>query len=117
MSSGNGNTAQKTARRIPGRPFSKGPDPRRGHGVKGKGRPPNWLKDWCDELLASEKSKAAVEKILSDRDHPAFAVMWRTVADRAHGKPEQSVKHSGTVNVEHLLLERAQRANGDRNGS
>ena len=75
--------------------------PKHGHGrllvggVKGHrgagGRPPNWLKDFCDDLLADSKCKTQVKAILQDKDHPAFATMWSRVAERAHGKAEQTV--------------------------
>jgi hypothetical protein len=64
-------------------------------GNKGGGRPPNWLKDWCDELLAKPDSKKQVEEILANKDHAAFATMWAKVAERAHGKAKESVEISG----------------------
>lgn len=86
-------TAGNTAKR--GRPFVSG-DPRAGHGKKGRsGRKPNWLKDWCDDLLARPDTKEQVELILADKDHPAFRAMWQAVADRAHGKPAQPVQLAG----------------------
>lgn len=73
-------------------------------GNKG-GRPPNWLKDWCDDLLHREENKQQVEEILKDSKHPAYAQMWRAVADRAHGKPVQAVVETGekvlTVRIVH----------------
>jgi hypothetical protein len=63
----------------------------------GTGRPPNWLREFCDSLLASPKCKAAVRAILSDANHPAFATMWKAAGDRAHGKAEQPLQHSGTI--------------------
>jgi len=91
-------TAQKTAQTIRGIPFANGADSRRGHGVKGRsGRRPNWLRDFCDNLLASTKCKAQVRAILADKDHPAFATMWKAVGERAHGKPEQPIDHGGEL--------------------
>jgi hypothetical protein len=70
-----------------------------GKGIGGKkgrsGRKPEWLRRWCDDLLANASAKSQVQAILSDKDHPAFAAMWRAVADRAHGKPHQAVEHTG----------------------
>jgi hypothetical protein len=63
----------------------------------GTGRPPNWLREFCDNLLASPKCKRQVKEILEDKSHPAFATMWKAVSDRAHGKPEQTLEHSGTI--------------------
>lgn len=61
----------------------------------GTGRPPNWLRDWCDDLLARPKTQRAVEAILDDKKHPAFAAMWKAVGERAKGKPHQSLEVSG----------------------
>lgn len=60
-------------------------------GNAGGGRPPNWLRDFCDDLLASEACKKQVEEILADKEHPAFATMWKAAGDRAKGKPAQSI--------------------------
>src|SRR5205809_602307 len=57
----------------------------------GTGRPPNWLKDWCDDLLAKPECKEQVESVLKDSKHPAYATMWKAVAERAHGKPKESI--------------------------
>lgn len=64
-------------------------------GNKGGGRTPNWLKDWCDELLAKKESKAQVQAVLADSTHTAYASMWKAVADRAHGRPKESVELTG----------------------
>jgi hypothetical protein len=73
-------------------------------GNKGStGRPPNWLKDWCDELLAEETTKAQVKAILSDKKHPAFKEMWKAVADRAHGKPKETSDVNLRVTLEELV--------------
>ena len=95
---GNGKTAANTARRLPGIPFASGADARRGHGVKGRsGRKPDWLRQFCDDLLASAACKKQVKEILADKSHPAFATMWKAVSERAHGKPEQPIDHGGEV--------------------
>lgn len=92
-------TASKPALRTPrhgngallvgGKPGNKG----------GTGRPPEWLKAFCDEILADPRCTSAVESILADREHPMFATMWKACADRAHGKPVQAVTHSGEVGL------------------
>ena len=64
-------------------------------GNKGGGRLPGWLETFCDDLLADPTAQEQVKAILRDKDHAAFASMWRTVAERAHGKPKQPVEHSG----------------------
>ena len=100
-------SARKSASSAPGKPFKKGRDSRRGKGPEkgapNAGRPPNWLRDWCDDLLANPKAKKAVEEILNDSDHSAFASMWKAIADRAHGKPPQSVTHDVGATLEDIL--------------
>lgn len=66
-------------------------------GNKGGGRTPNWLKDWCDELLAKKESKAQVQAVLADSTHTAYASMWKAVADRAHGRPKETIEHQGEI--------------------
>lgn len=91
--------------------FASGPDPRRGRGPEkgapNAGRPPNWLREWCDDLLASPECKAQVEKVLKNEKHAAFAQMWRTISERAHGKPAQAIDVTGnvTVTLRQLVLE------------
>lgn len=60
----------------------------------GAGRPPNWLKEWCEDQLASPAVRKAVERVLRDHRHPGFVAMWKAVADRAAGKPQVSVEVS-----------------------
>lgn len=69
----------------------------------GTGRPPNWLKDWCEELLADETTKEQVRGILNDKAHPAFKAMWSEVASRAFGKPKESLELSGKLTLEDIL--------------
>lgn len=63
------------------------------------GRSPDWLKLFCDKALARKASKRSVVRILSNKDHPAFATMWKAAADRAHGKPKESKEISGTLAI------------------
>jgi len=93
----------KTAVKTAVSPLSGGRIPLGAHpantgGKKGRsGRRPNWLREFCDDLLASPKCKAEVKAILHDKQHPAFATMWKAVSERAHGKPEQQIAHAGEV--------------------
>ena len=93
---GTGNTGVKTGNGH----FMPGHDPRRGHGLKGRsGRKPDWIKDFCDDLLADPKCKAQVRAILRNKDHPAFATMWKAAGDRAYGKADQKVEQTGDVTI------------------
>lgn len=115
MSDGNGN-GQKTAAKTAVSPLSGGRIPLGAHpgntgGKKGRsGRRPNWLREFCDGLLASRKCKAQVKAILEDSSHPAFATMWKAVGERAHGKPEQQLNVNVNT-VEQFLLRRASERN------
>ena len=108
-------TAAKTATSpLNGSRIPLGAHPGNTGGKKGRsGRRPDWLREFCDQQLSSPKCKAAVRKILSDPEHPAFATMWKAAGERAHGKPEQPI--SLTVNpVEEFLKQRhAARTNGN----
>lgn len=68
-------------------------------GVKGRsGRKPNWLKDFCDDLLADPKSRKVIERAMHGEEIPPTTVaMWKAVAERAHGKPKETVEHQGQV--------------------
>lgn len=97
-----GKTGGKTANKGQ---FVKGADPRRGHGLKGRsGRKPNWLKEWCDDMLSDPASRQVVERAMRGEEIPATTIaMWKAVADRAAGRPVQSVEVNATV--EHFVAE------------
>ena len=86
-------TAIKTAKSPrSGAEIPLGAHPGNTGGKKGRsGRRPDWLKQFCDDLLADEAAKAQVTAILRDKDHAAFPTMWKALADRAHGKPKESL--------------------------
>jgi hypothetical protein len=46
-----------------------------------------------------------VDEILHDSEHPAVVAMWKAVADRAHGRPVQSMKLDITRTLEDALDE------------
>lgn len=64
----------------------------------GTGRPPNWLKQWCDDMLADPAARVALQRALQGEDVPATTLTaWKLVSERAHGKPLQAVELSGEV--------------------
>ena len=101
MSAQNGNGTRETSVPTSVMPGRFGGTLRRGGGNPKRtgGRKPDWLREFCDSLLASTKTKAAVKAILADKDHPAFAAMWKAVGERGHGKPSQQVQHAGEVAI------------------
>jgi hypothetical protein len=105
--------AKKAARKAaPGRPFKRGDDPRRNTTTPGPGRPPNEHIEWCRRLVSDPASEAAVEAVLRDKSHPAFATMWRAVSERAYGKPAQPLTgpDGGAIPVEVTVTRRIVRA-------
>jgi hypothetical protein len=99
-------TAKKTAKPKPRKiPQPNGKGALYAGGVPGNkggtGRPSLLFKAWCEAILDDPKCRKQVEAILRDKTHAAFAQMFRTVADRAHGKADQ------TVRVKHSLDEAA----------
>jgi hypothetical protein len=107
------NTAKKTAKPSPrsGVSLPLGNHPGNTGGKKGRsGRRPDWLKDWCDDLLADATCKRQVKQILQDKTHPAFKAMWSAVADRAHGKPKEHVTLDVNTDVATALEAARQRA-------
>lgn len=99
------NSAKKTAKSPRnGAEIPLGAHPKNTGGKKGRsGRKPDWLKKFCDDLLADPTSKKQVKEILQDKNHPAFAAMWSRVADRAHGKPGQSVTLEAGATLSSLI--------------
>jgi hypothetical protein len=69
----------------------------------GAGRPKNEFKQWCVDLLDDVDNRKQVEDILKDKGHPAYATMFRTIADRAHGKPKEHVQVDVNVSVAEAL--------------
>jgi hypothetical protein len=64
-----------------------------------RGRPTKEFKAWCQALLDDPNNRQAVEAILSNNAHPAYPAIWKAVADRAHGKPSQTIEHKGTLSL------------------
>lgn len=69
----------------------------------GAGRPKDEFKEWCKGLLDDTANRQQVETILGNKDHPAYATMWKSIADRAHGKPAESVTVTGEVTHKHQV--------------
>lgn len=80
---------------VPGRPFASGYDRRRGRGPKPGmgGRTPTAVRDWARQLLDDPTVVDAVASVLRNPRSRHFVAMWKAVADRAYGKPEQSLAH------------------------
>lgn len=89
--------AEKTAKKTAKSPRNGAEIPLGNHpgntgGKKGRsGRKPDWIKAFCDNLLADPKAQQQVKEILQDKNHAAFSRMWVALADRAHGRPKETV--------------------------
>lgn len=90
-------SAEKSATVKRGKPFVAN-DPRAGRGPKkgapNAGRPTLEFTAWCKAMLDAPDKRQQVDEVLADKGHPAFATMFRTIADRAHGKAKEYVEHS-----------------------
>ena len=86
------------------------------HGVPGNkggpGRPKLEFKAWCAALLDNPTNREQVEQVLGNHAHPAHPTLWKAVADRVHGRPQQNIVTSGdaaaplTIRVIHSTIEK-----------
>lgn len=87
-------SGRKSGRKVPGG-FTGADDPRRGRGPKkgapNAGRPPDKHREECQRMISDPKCEKAVRSILGNPKHPAFAPMWRIVAERGYGKTPQPI--------------------------
>lgn len=109
---------KKTAHKTAGKPFAKGHDPRRGHGLPGRsGRKPTVWKQACETALQEAEAVPVLKEIISgdihelvgrDRDgEPIYADTRNAdrlgaikfLASYAHGQPTESHELSGEVKV------------------
>jgi hypothetical protein len=85
------------------KPFQPGPDPRRGRGPKPgarslerpPGRPRDEWKAWLRSLIDSPESRAAIEAVACDPNHPAYARVLQWAAERGYGKETEHVEVTG----------------------
>ncbi|MGI9077580.1 MAG: hypothetical protein ACR2G6_09665 [Gemmatimonadaceae bacterium] len=106
-------SASRNGRRL-GVPFVRGADSRRGcgprKGAPNAGRPPDEFKEYCRRLLATPGVDKEIESVLQDSSHPAYAAMWKTVADRAYGRAVQAVELTGRDGASVIPVEAIQAA-------
>lgn len=85
-------STRKTARKPRGRPFANGPDPRRGHGKKGRsGRAPKAFTIWGRKLFEEGPVREGIAGILRDPDHDHYPQVLKTMLGYAYGPPEQKL--------------------------
>lgn len=85
------NSARKTVPKQL-KPFKKGHDPRRGHGLKGRsGRTPDEFKAMCQDLVSSDAVRDAVVAALKNPQHPAFLGSLKWATEHGYGAPAKSV--------------------------
>lgn len=99
-----GKSARKSA---PGKPFAKGGDPRQGRGPKPGhgGRPPDEFRDFMRNLVNRKAATDFLTKCVDGEYGPKFHVAAMQYAtDRAYGKAQQSVEHSGRVDGGVLMV-------------
>ncbi len=75
-------------KKLRGKPFAKGPDPRRG---VSPGRPTDDFVAHMRSLASSEETLRELCLILKDHNHPHFVKALTFCADRGYGKPTQPI--------------------------
>jgi|WetSurMetagenome_2_1015567.scaffolds.fasta_scaffold53564_4 hypothetical protein len=107
--------AEKLRKHLPGKPFEKGNKNALGHSGKGTGRPPDWLKKKCQELvdrnklidwLASVASGKENETVISQGETYTIPASQDTrlralnmLLDRGYGKVPQPVTGENGVPI------------------
>lgn len=91
------------------------------HGGDQGGRPPDWLKKKCQDLIEKGKLLEFLRKVAEGEDIdqqinengeclkvPASIKdrlrAFELLADRAWGKPAQAMEHSGSVDLKHCVV-------------
>lgn len=77
------------------------PGGQRGH-KGGGGRPPVAFKDWVREVYNSEITRAQVQKILEDADHPAFSSLFGKLLVYVLGPPNAAESDD---DVPHVIMD------------
>lgn len=72
-------------------------------GNKGGRRYPDWFKDWCAKMVTGPGARKSVRAILRNPDHPQFSSLWDKLANRAYGRPKESLDVNAKVTLEDLL--------------
>ena len=90
---------------VPGVPFAKGHDPRRGHGLPGKAGPkPKKFKALLRRILNDPKAQEAVKAVLNDPENRHYGTVLKTALAYTEGVPKQVVEVDGNMPV--LRIER-----------
>lgn len=118
MSRGNGNTGGKTGKRGQ---FTKGHDPRRGVGKKGRsGRKPAIWKDFCRLAIHDPKVQSEIIRRLRSRLTKEYPTLLKAIAVYAVGEPPKRVHHTGLLSFASRLegmslaeLEKLERATAE----
>lgn len=81
-------TSSTDAPKLRGKPFAKGPDPRRG---VSPGRPTDAFTEMMRSLASEDATIRELKKILKNGNHEHFIKALTFCADRGYGKPVQPV--------------------------
>lgn len=64
----------------------------------------------AERLLNKPKARRALEAVITNENHPHYAAMWKALADRAYGKPAQSlIVGEAPRSIDDVILAIAQR--------
>lgn len=90
-------------KKVPGRPFAKGADARRGRGpAKGApnaGRPPKLFKEFLEAVRSNPDAQDALLKAAKDPDSKNFGNAWKVLTDYDDAKPAAKKAMTGTFDV------------------
>lgn len=94
---------------IPGNPGNSG-------GKKGRsGRPSNAFRAFCEGILSDPATQEAIRIAAQNPKLAAFPGTVRFLAAYAHGQPQQTVTHEGSVTLTHEERKQSlERILGDR---
>jgi len=98
-------TPRKTPMRVPA--HGKGKLRVGGTNRGGPGRPPDAFKELCRQLASGERTILSVESIIVNPDHPQFMAAVRWATENGYGKPNQTIEHSGAVDLSQQEREQA----------
>lgn len=70
-----------------------------GHDGSNAGRPPKAFRRFCRELVTSEEYQKALKDAATNASNPNFMGAAKLAAEYGSRKPEKTVRHEGTVNV------------------
>lgn len=70
-----------------------------GHDGSNAGRPPKAWRKFCRELVSSPEYQQAIQAAATNATNPNFMGAAKLAAEYGSRKPEKTIRHAGTVDV------------------